>query len=98
AFVWAVGGLEKRHETGIPAIQACPSGLMWIAPYSERCPNHDDAGVGEYARHRNTHHRATRRAGAVADRARNRGPARSYSLGRDDLVFGNSAVVSPARS
>ena len=59
AFVWAVGGLEKRCETGIPVLKACPSGLVWIAAYSECCPNNDDAAVGQYARHRNADHRAT---------------------------------------
>src|SRR5260370_26161916 len=59
AFVWAVGGLEKRYETGTPAIHACSSGLVWIAPYPERRPNRHAAGVGQHAPHRNTHRRPT---------------------------------------
>src|SRR5260370_30807780 len=51
AFVWAVGGLEKRYETGTPAIEACSSGLVWIAADSDCCPNHDDAALGYHARH-----------------------------------------------
>src|SRR6516165_7197678 len=47
AFVWAVGGLEKRYETGIPAFKTCLAGLVWSAAYSECCPNHDDAAVGQ---------------------------------------------------
>ena len=74
ALVWTVGGLEKRCETGIPAFKACTSGLLWIAAYSECCPNNDDAAVGQYARHGNGDHRATRRESSVADSARNRGP------------------------
>ena len=34
----------------------------------------------------------------MAKSARNRSPAQSYSLERDDLVFGNSGPVAPARS
>src|SRR5438477_2511194 len=98
AFVWAVGRLENRCETGIPAFEACTSGLLWIAAYSECRPNNDHAAVGQYARHGNGDHRATRREGSVADSARNRGPTQSYSLERDDLVFGNPASVPAARS
>src|SRR3984893_1240458 len=98
AFVWVVGGLEKWCETGIPALKACPSGLVWIATYPECCPNNDDAAVDQYARHRNADHRAIGRAGSVAGSAGNHGPAQSHSLERDDLVFGKCGPVAPPRS